>query len=265
MTLHAAEVRTDGSAIRWIELPGGGPARVYIHGLGGSSAHCFAEVATSDGLRGRRSLLLDLLGYGISDRPTDAGYTMADHADWIAIALRTAGVSGAQVIAHSMGGSIASVLAVRHPDLVASLVLIDSNLDPAPEIPKPGSSQIARYGETVFLHGGGYEETLQRVNPGWRATMRQAGPVALYRSAADLARFEGREILKNLDIPRTYLYPSADGPLKGAAELTAAGVRVIALPDCGHNVTLDNPTGFVDAVLAAEAEAAAAVPVERAA
>ncbi|MEY9932278.1 pimeloyl-ACP methyl ester carboxylesterase [Catenulispora sp. GP43] len=256
MTLHAAEVRADGSAIRWTELPGAEPARVYLHGLGGSSSHCFAEVASSDGLRGRRSLLLDLLGHGISDRPADADYTVEDHADWIATALRAAGVSGAQVIAHSMGGSIATVLALRHPDVVASLVLIDSNLDPAPEIPRPGSSQIARYGETVFLHGGGYAETLERVNPGWRATMRLAGPVALYRSAASLAKFEGRAILKNLDIPRAYLYPQADGPLKGADGLIAAGVHVIALPDCGHNITLDNPAGFVEAVLAVEAASA---------
>lgn len=253
MTLHSAEVRPDGSAIRWTELPGTSPARVYLHGLGGSSAHCFAEVASSDGLRGRRSLLLDLLGYGISDRPVDADYTVEDHADWIATALRTAGVSGAQILAHSMGGSIATVLALRHPDLVASLILIDSNLDPAPEIPRPGSSQIARYGETIFLRGGGYEETLQNVNPGWRATMRLAGAVALYRSAASLALFEGRAILKTLDVPRTYLYPSAAGPLKGADELMAAGVRVVALPDCGHNITLDNPADFVAAVLAAEA------------
>lgn len=261
MTLHSAEVRPDGSAIRWTELPGAEPARVYLHGLGGSSSHCFAEVATSEGLRGRRSLLLDLLGFGISDRPVEADYTLEDHADWVATALRAAGVSGAQVVAHSMGGSIALLLALRHPDLVASLVLLDSNLDPAPEIPRPGSSQIARYGETVFLHGGGYEETLERVGPGWRATMRLAGAVALYRSAANLALFEGRAILKTLDIPRTYLYPAADGPLKGADALTAAGVHVVALPDCGHNITLDNPSGFVESVLAVEATTAAATPL----
>lgn len=253
MTLHAAEVRADGSAIRWTELPGTGPARVYLHGLGGSSTHLFAEVAGSDGLRGRRSLLLDLLGYGVSDRPADADYTIEDHADWVATALRTAGVSGAQVLAHSMGGSIATVLALRHPELVASLVLIDSNLDPAPEIPQPGSSQIASYGENVFLREGGYEETLQSVPPEWRATMQLAGAVALYRSSASLVLFEGRAILKTLDIPRAYLYPSADGPLKGADELAAAGVHVVALPDCGHNIPLDNPAGFVEAVLAAEA------------
>ncbi|NUP48349.1 MAG: alpha/beta hydrolase, partial [Catenulispora sp.] len=248
--MHAAEVRPDGSSIRWVELPGTEPARVYIHGLGSSSAPYFAEVATAAPGRRSRSLLVDLLGHGISDRPTDVGYTMEEHADWLATALRTAGVSEAQVIAHSMGGAVATLLAVKHPDLVASLVLIDSNLDPAPEIPAPGSSQIARYGETVFVHGGGLQETLERVGPSWAATMRLAGPVALYRTAASLAKFEGREALKGLTIPRTYLYPAADGPLPGASELAAAGVRVVAVPDCGHNIMLDNPAAFVAEVQA---------------
>ncbi|NUR62997.1 MAG: alpha/beta hydrolase [Catenulispora sp.] len=255
MTLHAAEVRPDGSMIRWVELHGADPARVYIHGLGASSAPYYADVVRAPGLRGRRTLLLDLLGFGLSDRPTDAGYTMTEHADWVAAALRSAGVTGAEVVAHSMGGAIAALLARRHPELVANLVLIDSNLDPAPEIPTPGSSQIARYGETVFLHGGGYQETLDRVGPQWAATMRLAGPVALYRSAASLAGYEGRTILKDLTIPRTYLYPAANGELPGADELIAAGVRVVAVPDCGHNIMLDNPSAFVAEVRAAWAAA----------
>jgi pimeloyl-ACP methyl ester carboxylesterase len=31
----------------------------------------------------------------------------------------------------------------------------------------------------------------------------------------------------------------------------------VGLPDCGHNITLDNPAGFVEAVLAAEAASTA--------
>src|SRR5205823_12398706 len=114
----------------------------------------------------------------------------------------------------------------------------------------------ARYGETVFVRGGGLEETLERVGPQWAATMRLAGPVALYRSAVSLAGFEGRAILKGLPIPRTYLHPAEDGDLPGADELIAAGVRVVAVPDCGHNIMLDNPTAFVAEVQAAWAAGA---------
>jgi pimeloyl-ACP methyl ester carboxylesterase len=37
-------------------------------------------------------------------------------------------------------------------------------------------------------------------------------------------------------------------PLVGAAELTAAGVRVVTIPDAGHNIMLDNPYAFAECV-----------------
>ena len=44
----------------------------------------------------------------------------------------TAGAPGAELVAHSMGGAVAIVLAARRPDLVSRLVLTEANLDPAP-------------------------------------------------------------------------------------------------------------------------------------
>ncbi|MFI9389930.1 alpha/beta fold hydrolase [Streptomyces bauhiniae] len=75
----------------------------------------FTEVAVHPLLAGHRSLLVDLLGHGISDRPTGFDYTLKSHADALASALDSASVTGAEVIAHSMGGSVAIVLASRHP------------------------------------------------------------------------------------------------------------------------------------------------------
>ena len=59
--------------------------------------------------------------------------------------------------------------------------------------------------------------------------------------------------LKGLDlkIPRTFLLPESDGPLPGTEALTEAGVSVVPIPDCGHNIMLDNPDAFVAATAAA--------------
>ncbi|MCC2274078.1 alpha/beta hydrolase [Streptomyces sp. ET3-23] len=248
--MHHAIVTPGGDRIRWVELPGAEPSRVYVHGLGSTSPAYFTEVAVHPLLAGRRSLLVDLLGHGISDRPTDFDYTLESHADALAQALRAAGVAGAELIAHSMGGSVAVVLAARHPQLVSRLVLVDANLDPLPRTPGAGgSSGIAAYSEREFVDRG-WREVRDRVGPHWWSTMRLAGREALYRSAAHLVRGTVptmRELLLDLPIPRTFLFPEADGPFRGADALTAAGVRVVPVPDCGHNIMLDNPEAFVRA------------------
>ncbi|MGW6547505.1 alpha/beta fold hydrolase [Streptomyces massasporeus] len=252
--MRSAAVTPEGDQIRWVELPGQEPPRVYVHGLGATSPAYFAAVAVDPRLSDRRSLLLDLLGHGISDRPTHLDYTLESHADAVANALTAAGVSAAELIAHSMGGSVAIVLAARHPHLVSRLVLIDANLDPIPRTPgSSGSSGIAAYSEEEFVTGGGWEEVRDRVGPHWWSTMRLAGREALHRSAFHLTRGTTptmRELLLELKIPRTFLLPAAEGPLPGADALTEAGVSVVPIPDCGHNIMLDNPEAFAAATAA---------------
>ncbi|MFG2534808.1 alpha/beta fold hydrolase [Streptomyces sp. NPDC048511] len=252
--MRDAAVTAEGDRIRWAELPGREPTRVYVHGLGATSPAYFAATASHPALAGHRSLLVDLMGHGISDRPTGFDYTLESHADALAAALDGAGVTGAEVIAHSMGGSVALVLASRHPHLVSRLVLADANLDPVtPAIGAPGSAGIAAYTEQEFLQGG-WEQVRDRAGAHWWATMRLAGREALYRSAVHLTRGTSpmmRELLLRLTIPRAFLFPEADGPLAGAGELRSAGVTVVPVPDCGHNIMLDNPEAFVRATAAA--------------
>ncbi|CAM5733274.1 Alpha/beta hydrolase OS=Streptomyces alboniger OX=132473 GN=CP975_02455 PE=4 SV=1 [Streptomyces alboniger] len=255
--MRTATATPDGDQIRWVELPGREPSRVYVHGLGATSPAYFAEIAVHPLLAGQRSLLIDLLGHGISDRPMGFDYTLESHADALAMALTSAGVTDAELIAHSMGGSVAIVLAARHPRLVSRLVLVDANLDPIPRTPgSSGSSGIAAYSEQEFL-AGGWEEVRDRVGPHWWSTMRLAGREALHRTATHLIRGTDptmRELLLDLKIPRTFLLPESDGPLPGADALTEAGVSVVPVPDCGHNIMLDNPQAFVRATAAALAE-----------
>jgi pimeloyl-ACP methyl ester carboxylesterase len=250
--MQQAEFDSRGSRIRWTEVPGAEPARVYLHGLGAASAVFHAHIAARPELVGRRSLFVDLPGHGISDRPLDFGYTLEDHAHAVAVALDAARLSGVELIAHSMGGSIAVVLAHRRPDLVSRLVLTEANLDPFPP-PTAGSSKIASYEEGAFVDGG-YARVLDDIGSVWAATMRLADPRALHRSAAGLRRGSDpmmRDLLEKLPIDRVYLQGEHSGELAGREDLEAAGVHVVTVPGAGHNIMFDSPEAFA-AVVAGE-------------
>lgn len=248
--MRHARFDAQGSLIRWTEAAGDGPPRVYVHGLGAASAAYHAHIAARPELAGRRTLFVDLPGHGLSDRPADFGYSLEDHASALAAALDEAGVRGGEIVGHSMGGAVAIVLAHRRPDLVSRLVVTEANLDPNPPV-KAGSSGIASYSEKEFVDGGGFARVLERVGPGWSATMRLADPLALHRSARGLVlgtRPTMRRMLMELPVQRTYLQGALSGELPGHDELVASGVRVVTVPDAGHNVMFDSPADFVRAV-----------------
>jgi 3-oxoadipate enol-lactonase len=99
---------------------GQGEAILFINGLGADLSIWSMQV--SDLSRDHRVILFDHRGTGRSDRPVD-GYdmeTLADDADGL---LRALGVPSAHLVGHSMGGLIAQLVALRHPERVKSLVL----------------------------------------------------------------------------------------------------------------------------------------------
>lgn len=68
----------------------------------------------------------DNRGVGDTDLPPEPVYTMGQIADDAAALLRQLKIARAHVVGSSMGGSVAMELALRHPQLVRSLVLVSS-------------------------------------------------------------------------------------------------------------------------------------------
>lgn len=96
---------------------------VFLHGLFGQGRN-FAQVAKALAPE-HRSLLVDLPDHGRSGWTDRFDY--AASADLVADHLRSgfAGDGPVHVVGHSMGGKVAMVLALRHPEVVDGLVVAD--------------------------------------------------------------------------------------------------------------------------------------------
>ncbi|MFV0406078.1 MAG: alpha/beta fold hydrolase [Propioniciclava sp.] len=101
----------------------GHPRVAFLHGLLGQGKN-WATVANVLGDQGP-ALLLDLPNHGRSDWTPDLSYPAL--ADQIATELQQhLDPSGRiAIVGHSMGGKVAMALALRHPELVRGLVVVD--------------------------------------------------------------------------------------------------------------------------------------------
>jgi pimeloyl-ACP methyl ester carboxylesterase len=252
-SMRSVVVDAAGSRIRWADLPGRLPVRVFLHGMGGVGWATFGEVAGHPALAGYRSLVIDLPGHGLSDRPSGFGYTLDDHASVIAMVCEAAGVEAIDLVGHSLGADISVVVVGRYPRLVGRLVVAEANLDPLPRSTTGRFSQrIAMQSEEEFV-ARGYQAILDTV-PGWAWMLRLCDPRAVYRSAVGLisgTRPTMREMLLAARIPRTFIRGEQGEPLVDAEGLQAAGVRVVTIPDAGHMMMEDQPEAFVAALASA--------------
>jgi pimeloyl-ACP methyl ester carboxylesterase len=129
-----------GDVDLWVEEQGAGPAVLCISGLGYSN-WCWRETVAA--LKDRyRVISFDNRGAGRSDAP-DGEYSIAQFADDAAGVLVNLNAAPAHVIGHSMGGYIAVTLAVQHPSLVRSLVLIGTSGGGVGSLPVPAATSDA--------------------------------------------------------------------------------------------------------------------------
>ena len=115
----------DGTAY-WLDGPEDGSPLVLIHGLGLSSslwqAHLPALCARY------RVLNYDLYGHGQS-RPAERRLNLSVFAEQIAGLMEETAMGPAHLVGFSIGGMINRRVAMDHPDLVRSLVILNSPHD----------------------------------------------------------------------------------------------------------------------------------------
>ncbi|MCC6317406.1 MAG: alpha/beta hydrolase [Gemmatimonadaceae bacterium] len=104
---------------------GAGEPIVLLHGFP-TSSHVWSRVVPLLP-PGHRVVVLDLLGYGRSDRPgASVDLSIRGHADRVLKLMDALGINYAALVGHDLGGGIAIELALRAPARVSRLCLVDS-------------------------------------------------------------------------------------------------------------------------------------------
>ena len=130
---------------------GSGQPVVLLPGLFGCAfgfRHLLAQLPP----RGNRVTVIEPLAIGSSSRPERANYSLTAQADRIAVALRKLEAEPVVLVAHSLSASIALRLAIRHPELVKGVVLLDGG--PMETVATKGFRQAMRYAPWVKWMGG---------------------------------------------------------------------------------------------------------------
>jgi len=109
---------------------GSGEAVVLVHGVP-SSSFLYRKVAPLLAERGHRAIAFDFPGLGLAQRPDDFDYTWSGLAHWMGEAIAALEVERCHLVVHDIGGPIALEWAIRNPERVITLTVMNTLLNVA--------------------------------------------------------------------------------------------------------------------------------------
>jgi pimeloyl-ACP methyl ester carboxylesterase len=269
MLVRMSEIRVNGVSL-YYEEHGSGEPILCIHGTG-SSTELWREPARVLAARGR-TIVYDRRGFGRSERPEPFVTNVHLQTDDAAALLHALGAAPAVVIGRSQGGEIAADLALRYPDRVRALALLEGgglSLSPAfrrwlarfhERLFAAAEADPATVGEALLrgvLGDGAWESLPERVQRVFTAN----GPAIVAEERGGMLDVGAVE-LATIAQPTLIVGARDSGPeFAEATELTAKAMPAarVAWVEGGHLIDAAHPAvlGFVDEVLARAATPAA--------
>ena len=252
------------------EVSGLGPSVVLCHGYTGSHQDWMFQVPV---LAGAHSVVtLDYRGHGSSDAPSSAAaYSIPVLAYDVYALLKYLGISKCCLVGHSMGGFVALQLALEQPDLISSLVLVDTASGPV-DIPgyadiRARLVEIARNEgmEAAFEYNAKHNPLAQmrfEKYPRLREVSKRRmldTPVDgyVYAGQAMSQRDDLTSRLKEISVPTLVVVGEEDYSFRQPSEVLAGGIpnaKLEIIPEATHWPHEEQPLGFSEVLLAFLAE-----------
>jgi 2-succinyl-6-hydroxy-2,4-cyclohexadiene-1-carboxylate synthase len=248
-----------------VRAAGDGPAVLLLHGFTGRGTD-WSPFLRAIHAAGHRTIVVDLLGHGRSDAPSDpAAHAIERQAMDLATILRRIDAAPATVVGYSMGARIALRLAVTEPGMVRGLILES----PSAGIPEP-AERAARAAEDARLADRLERDGLEAFLAMWEALPlfaserrlpaevqarihgvrrrnRPAGLAASLRGAGQGSMEPLVDRLRSVACPSLVIAGALD-PVGLERSLVFArlipSVRLLILPDHGHAPHRESPVRF---------------------
>ena len=265
-TTQSQSLHVNGVDLVWSERgsgPQGTPGFVLVHGFTGSS-HDFALEVDALATQ-RRVVTLDQRGHGHSSKAGALdGYTIEQLVADLAGFLEAVGDGPVDLLGHSMGGRVALGLVLSRPDLVRSLILMDTSawsfMPPDEALRTMVSTYITDFdpsqGMPTTLSFGGPEDVLiqaavpaawqkekEAIFAGMDAYAVKAFGMALMADVAD-GETSLRADLPSVTCPTTVIVGEHDHPLVDQAPDLASEVadgRLSVIEGAYHSPQLTHP------------------------
>lgn len=243
MDTHARDgvLRLPGVRLAWRAVGrSAGPPLVALHGMcsRGATWNRFAQAAVA---RGRRVVTLDLRGHGDSSRPGRYG-CRAMRDDVLAL-LDAQGSGPVDLVGHSLGGHVATLVAQHSPARVRRLVVEDASPPPADARDvalRTTRQRVALAAQSALLLAKVRQFDVRMVRPVLREVLATPDP-------------EWWAALPALRVP-TLLLSGGDTSHVAAGRLAAVvrampDCRLVTIPDAGHRIHTKHHDRFTAAVL----------------
>jgi pimeloyl-ACP methyl ester carboxylesterase len=251
-------VRANGLEIAYTRA-GEGPPLVFVHGAADDGRVWQPQLAAlSDEFT---VVAWDEPGAGrSSDVPAD--FTLADYADCLSALIEAVALAPAHVAGSSWGGTVVQELYRRRPDLVATLILVDTYAGWKGSLPE---AEVNTRVEGVRQMPAARAKECGPPFPGLFAGDPPAEFVPLLdEMAADvrpqslrvqlflMAETDQRDLLPRIAVPTLLIWGELDtrSPVSVAREFEQAipNAKLVLIPDAGHVSNLEQPERFNEAV-----------------
>jgi pimeloyl-ACP methyl ester carboxylesterase len=188
----------------YYEVHGQGRPIVLLHGAFCTIDACFGQLVKLLS-KSRQVVAVELQGHGHTadiDRPLSA----VGMADDVAALLGKLKIASADIYGYSMGGGVATQLAIRHPQLVRKLVIAGAAL--TKDGSQPGMAEMIRSIKPEMMEKSPFAEAYKKTSPHPEKFR------TLVKKVQGLDLLDGFKLddIRKIKAPVLYLLGDADGP-----------------------------------------------------